>query len=116
MKESAGPRGSSLRGPAKALKGALFVSVFRYKQGIPVTYEDQGYIYFFSRRYDKLGNRDQKRIQRLCAAAGKEYSRAVFDFITTDMGAARVCVKHFISEKTLERAVRRYYILFASGM
>lgn len=87
--------------------------MFRYKKSVPVGYEKQGYIYFRSRLYKRLPRKGQDQILRLCMEAGGEYYQALFEFVTTDAGAYTVCAKHYLSESTLERAVRRYYIAFA---
>ena len=86
--------------------------VFRYKKSIDVSYERQGYIYFASRMYDRLTLRQQQKIVDMCVKAGGEYHAAVFEFVTTDNGAVAVCMKHHLSQSTLERAVRRYYEQF----
>lgn len=86
--------------------------MFRFKKSIPVNYEDQGYIYFYSKRYRRLPQKEKRRIEGLCMDAGGEHYQALLDFVTTDMGAAAVCMRHYISQSTLERAVRRYYLAF----
>lgn len=87
--------------------------MFRVKKSIPVDPDLQGFIYFASRMYRKLGNKEKQRVQRLCQEAGGEYSEALFEFVTTDNGFVAVCRKHYISQSTLERMVRRYYVAFA---
>ena len=87
--------------------------MFRYQSSIHVDYEKQGYICFVSRRYEILSQKDKRRIESLCREAGGEYWKALFEFVTTDTGAAEICRKHYISASTLERAVRRYYVKFA---
>lgn len=87
--------------------------MFRFKKSIPVDYDQQGFIYFASRMYHCLSPKDQQRVQKLCAEAGGEYYQALFEFVTTDAGATEVCRKHYISQSTLERIVRRYYVAFA---
>lgn len=62
--------------------------MFRYKKSIPVSYERQGYIYFTSLLYWELPKRTQEKILNLCIAAGKENYQALFEFVTTDAGAA----------------------------
>ena len=89
---------------------------FRYKKSVPVSYDLQGYIYFASRRFRTLGLQEQERILRLCTEAGGEYHLALQEFVTTDAGAAAVCRRHFLSQSTLERIVRKYYILFAESL
>lgn len=83
--------------------------MFRYKRSIDVSYERQGYIFFTSRMYKSLPEKRQRKIQALCTMHGGEYAGALMDFVTTDMGATAVCLRHSLSRSTLERAVRRYY-------
>ena len=89
---------------------------FRYKKSVPVDYDLQGYIYFASRRYKSLPPERQHRIWNLCVEAGGEYYQALFEFVTSDVGATAVCRKYFLSQSTLERIVRRYYILFSETL
>ncbi|MCI7808016.1 hypothetical protein MR626_01800 [bacterium] len=86
--------------------------MFRYKRSIPVEYDLQGYIYFTSRLYRELPKGKQAKIRKLCEEAAGEYADALMLFVTTDTGKAEVCAKYFISESTLERVVRRYYLAF----
>ena len=86
--------------------------MFRFKKSLNVDYERQGYIYFSSRTYDQLSPSQQKKIVDLCAKAGGEYHAALFEFVTTDAGATAVCMRHHLSQSTLERVVRRYYEMF----
>lgn len=88
--------------------------MFRVKKSIPVEPDLQGYIYFASRMYRKLGLKEQRMVQQLCQEAGGEYYKALFEFVTTDSGFVAVCRKHFISQSTLERIVRKYYVAFAA--
>lgn len=87
--------------------------VFRFKKAVPVDYDLQGFIYFTSRLYKKLPVKEQRKILQLCVDAGGEYYQALFEFVTEDVGATAVCAKHYISQSTLERIVRRYYLAFA---
>ena len=86
--------------------------MFRYKRSIKVSYERQGYIYFLSRSYGQLPARKQAAIRELCDRCGGEYSRALFEFVTTDDGAVVVCQRHHLSQSTLERVVKKYYEAF----
>lgn len=85
---------------------------FRYKRSIPIDYDTQGYIYFTSRQFKMLPREKREMIRRLCREAGKEHEEALFLFVTTDTGAVEVCSRFYISESTLERAVKRYYLAF----
>lgn len=89
---------------------------FRFKKSVKVDYNMQGYIYFTSRLYKRLPEREQRKILNLCLEAGGEYYQALFEFVTSDVGATAVCMKHFLSQSTLERVVRKYYSLFAQSL
>lgn len=86
--------------------------MFRYKKSINVPYDRQGYIYFLSRSYRELPERRQEGIRKLCEECGGEYSQALLEFVTTSAGAAAVCLRHHLSESTLERVVKKYYEAF----
>ena len=90
--------------------------MFRYKKSVPVSYERQGYIYFASRLYRELTEEQQRKLLNLCLQCGGEHYQALFEFVTTDAGATAVCMKHFLSRSTLERAVRRYYESFPQNL
>lgn len=92
------------------------MSKFRYKRGIPVDYDRQGYIYFTSRRYKRLAPAKRKKIDELCRLTGGDYAPALKQFVTTDTGAEEICRKYFLSQSTLERMVKRYYIAFSEIM
>lgn len=86
--------------------------MFRMKKSLPMGYDRQGYIYFTSKMYKHLSSQQQALIRLCCLRAGGEYAEALFDFVTTDNGATSICMKHHLSDSTLERIVRKYYIIF----
>jgi len=83
--------------------------VFRFKKGIEVEYDLQGYIYFTSRRFRKLPKGQQALIRSLVREVAPGYEKALLEFLTTDSSAVAVCMKYHLSESTLERLARRYY-------
>lgn len=85
---------------------------FRFHQGIRLSYDRQGYIYFKSRLYHQLPEEEKKRMNEIINAAGGEYRTALFVFVTTDHGARYICVRYGLSKATLYRAVKRYYESF----
>ena len=85
---------------------------FRYKSGIPLSYDRQGYVYFQSKLYRELSQDDQKTIRDLCKMSAGHYWRAVLEFVTTDANATYIENKHHVSHATLYRAVQRYYMIF----
>lgn len=103
-------------GEREAPGGVRMRQGFFSKRSIPVGYEMQGYIYFYSKRYRFLPEREKRVIERIAQAAGGEYAAAVLEFVTTDHGKVQVEMHHHMSERTLERYVREYYILFAKAL
>lgn len=87
--------------------------MYRFKRGIPVPYDKQGYIYFMCKRYRRLGKAERALIREACESAGEQYKQALFDFVTGSKGAVAICSKYYISESTLERVVKRFYIIMA---
>ena len=83
--------------------------MYRYKKGIGISYDRQGYIYFASRMYRELPERKRKKLEDLCARCSGEHRQALLEFVTTDAGAEAVCQRHYLSRSTLHRMVRRYY-------
>lgn len=86
--------------------------MFRFKKSVPLRYEQQGYIYFKSLRYQELKKEEKNEIRNLCRKAGGAYEKALLEFVTTNIGATAVCVRHNLSRSTLERIVRKYYAEF----
>lgn len=82
---------------------------FRYKRGVKVEYVHQGLIYFYSRSYQTLKESDRHRILNLCHQYGGEYYQALFEFVTSDITATDICIRHFLGKSTLYRAVKKYY-------
>ena len=90
--------------------------MFRFKSGVDVTYNRQGYIYFTSRLYKELAEGDQQKILNLCLECGGAYYQALFEFVTTDASATELEMKHHLSRMTLYRAVRKYYESFPAKL
>jgi len=90
--------------------------MFRFKSGVDVTYNRQGYIYFTSRLYKELAGEDQKTILNLCLEHGGEYYQALFEFVTTDASATELEMKYHLSRRTLYRVVKKYYEAFPAKL
>lgn len=86
--------------------------MFKQKRMIPLSYDRQGYIYFVCKNYARLPKRQQETIRKTAEMACGDYADPVLRFVTTDDGALAVCRDAFISEPTLYRAVRRFYLDF----
>lgn len=83
--------------------------MFRYKSGIRVPYNKQGFIYFASRIYKDLPPGDRAEIDKLCRTAGGRFAPALKEFVTSDCNAEYICGKHHMTRSTLYRIVRKYY-------
>ena len=87
--------------------------MFRFRKKLPVRYDWQGYIYFTGKMYRWLPEIQRRKVLNLCAEAGGEYHQALFECVTTNKSIEEVCMKHYLSPSTMDRLLRRYYILFA---
>lgn len=88
--------------------------MFRYRKSVPLSQDQQGYIYYFSRLYKKLQEADRAFIRKLCRRAGGTNWKAVLDLVTGKMTIREACTWHYISPSTLDRAVRQYYREFGN--
>ena len=59
--------------------------MFRFKSGVKVDYNRQGYIYFTSRLYKDLPEEDQRVILNLCLEHGGESYQALFAICSRQM-------------------------------
>ena len=89
--------------------------MFRIKKSVAVSPNRQGYIYFKSLLYPELPRHQQQTIIDLCRECGGEYYVALFQFVTTDEGAMAICIRHHLSQSTLERVVKKYYEQFPAN-
>ena len=86
--------------------------MFRFKKGVPLSYNRQGYVYFQSLLYKELPSKDRQKIDGLCKEVAGQYWRAVLEFVTTSANATYIEQKHHISRATLYRYVQKYYVSF----
>lgn len=89
---------------------------FIYKKNIPLSYERQGYIYFCCKSYGRLPERQKQKIRDTAARECGPYAEPVMRFVTGDEGAAAICASAYISDMTLYRAVRRFYLGFPRAL
>ena len=90
--------------------------MFRFRKSVALPRERQGYIYYKSLCFRHLKERERDRLTRLCSQAGGEYADALFEFVTADVSATAICMRHHLSRSTLERCVRKYYLMFPKWM
>ena len=92
---------------------------YRYKRSISLPYDEQGYIYFLSRRYGRLPVWKQEKIDTHCrdiAGGVAAYEKGLKEFVLGGEGETAVCMRNHLSESTLRRLVQSYYETFPKGM
>ena len=82
---------------------------FRYKRGIHVDYNGQGWVYFHCLRFHRLPKKEQEKIRKLCRDVGGEYADALLEFVTSEKGYTAIGMKYHLSQATLYRLVKKFY-------
>lgn len=83
--------------------------MFRFRKSVPLSYDQQAYIYYYSRLYKQHRENDQAFIRKLCRKAGGPHWKAVLALVSGKMTIHAACSYYYISPSTLDRAVRQYY-------
>lgn len=85
---------------------------FKFRPGIRKSYDEQGEIFFRCRRYASQGKTVRRRVDEMIHRAGGEYANALREYLLTNAGWVEVCQKWYISDRTLQRIVRRFFELW----
>lgn len=85
---------------------------FRHLKSVSKSYEEQGAIYFACATYRDQPAAVRRKIDRLCERAGGEYAPALKEFLTTGADWAWICDRYYLSERTLDRARKKFYELW----
>ena len=88
------------------------MSAFRMLPQVKRSYDEQGYIFFFTRLYPQLPQEDRESIESLCKSVAGDSWEALLDFIRSDDYKAKVAMKHNVSRRTLIRWRAEYYTRF----
>lgn len=84
--------------------------MFRYKQGVNLSYNRQLYIYARSLNYKNEPPEVRAKIDGLCERHGKNNADALKEYVTTSATVTALCLKYHIASKTtILRAVKAYY-------
>lgn len=75
---------------------------------VEVDRNTQCMIYYHCQNYRKLSTREKNVIDELCVKIGNGYGAAVHEYMTTAASRTKICEQYYISEATLNRAVRRF--------
>ncbi len=79
-------------------------------RGIPLPEEKQGLVRYTCLCYRELPKYSQEKIQRLCAEAGGAYSAALWEVMCTRETVTAIALRHHVSEMTLYRARKEFYV------
>lgn len=91
--------------------------MFRFKPGIHVSYEQQGYIYFMSLKYPEMEKEKQQKIRQLCVWAAGDNAPALLECVTTQEHMRSICDRHYIASlTTMYRALKKYYEGFPANL
>jgi hypothetical protein len=76
------------------------------------SYDEQGYIFFFTRLYPQLPQEDRECIENLCKSIAGDSWEALLEFIRSDDYKTKVSLDHNVSCRTLIRWQAEYYTRF----
>ena len=82
---------------------------FKKMRSIKRTYDEQGYICFLCRTYQRQPERIKRRIEKLCVEVGGEYSDALLELMTARKTAQEVSNKRHVSLSVLYDLRKRFY-------
>ena len=85
---------------------------FKYKKGIPLPYNRQGYVYFVSKNYRQLPPQRRRMIDRLIEQIGGSFAEALRAYILGQANYTAIEAKYHCSASQLYRLVKEYYLKF----
>ncbi len=89
---------------------------FKYMPSCPLSYQEQGAIWFTCQTYRRQPEEIRAKIKAVCTrvAGGDGMKRkAILCFMTTRASWRECCDRHFISDDTLNRLRKAFYMEFA---
>lgn len=84
----------------------------RFRKSIPLSRERQFYILGISLSYDSQPEAVRRRIDELCRQACPGHYAAFRRYITHEEPVTPAAMEYFVDGRTLERATRKYFLLF----
>ena len=85
---------------------------FKFLPSVPLSYQEQGRIFFTCQTYRKQPEEVQAKIRAVCTLVGGGDGmkrRAILDFMTTRKSWRECCMTYYISDATLDRLRRAFY-------
>ena len=82
---------------------------FRKLRGVRLSEEKQGLIRYTCLNYASRPKWEQEKIRRLCEVHGGQYSRALFEVMTTRRSVVAIAQAHAVSESVLYERRKAFY-------
>ena len=85
---------------------------FKYMRALPLSYEEQGAIWFTCQTFRRQPPEVQAKIRAVCTRVGGGDGmkrRAILAFMTTHITWRECCMRYYISDATLDRLRRAFY-------
>jgi len=85
---------------------------FKHLRSVPLSYEQQGAIWFTCQTYRRQPPEVQARIRAVCTRVGGGDGmkrKAILALMTTRISWRECCDRHFISDATLDRLRRAFF-------
>ena len=82
---------------------------FRRLRGVRLSEEKQGLIRYTCLNYASRPKWEQEKIRRLCDEHGGQYSRALFEVMTTQKSITAIAEAHTVSESVLYERRKAFY-------
>ena len=82
---------------------------FRKLRGVRLSEEKQGLIRYTCLNYASRPKWEQEKIRHLCDVHGGQYSRALFEIMTTQRSVAAVARDYAVSESVLYERRKAFY-------
>lgn len=86
--------------------------MFRKYKGMRLTYDKQGYIYFFCRNFSALSPENKRRVTDACARIAGEEADVLLALLTGRKSARHLSLTRYISEGRLYRWRREFFESF----
>lgn len=82
---------------------------FKKLKGVPLPEEEQGLIRYTCLTWQNQPARTRRKIQRLCVKCGGAYRAALWEVMCTTGSVREIAGKHYVSERTLYDARKKFY-------
>ncbi len=91
---------------------------FKYMRSVPLSYQQQGAIWFACQTFRQQTPETQARIRAICTRVGGGDGmkrRAILAYMTTRIGWRECCTRYYVSDSTLDRLRKAFYTEWGRG-